>query len=98
MDTFDLLVVNGLVVTASDIAHYDIAVTDGKIALLAPRGMLLKTKARKVIDAQGGYVTPGGIDTHVHLEEPVLIGEKGISSDNFETGSTCSWDLGSNAI
>jgi dihydropyrimidinase len=87
MDTFDLLIVNGLVVTASDIAHYDIAITDGKIVLLAPQGMLPKAKAKKVINAEGGYVTPGGIDTHVHLEEPVAIGEKGISSDNFETGS-----------
>ena len=29
---------------------------------------------------------PGGIDTHVHLEEPAIFGGKGISSDNFETG------------
>jgi len=56
MDGFDLLVVNGLVVTASDLAHYDIAIKDGKIALLAPPGMLSKTGAKKVIDAEGGYV------------------------------------------
>lgn len=29
---------------------------------------------------------PGGIDCHVHLEEPALFGGKGRSSDNFETG------------
>ena len=32
---------------------------------------------------------PGGIDTHVHLEEPALFGGKGRSSDSFETG----WSL-----
>ena len=56
MDSFDLLVVNGLVVTASDTANYDIAIKDGKIALLAPQGLLSKDKAERVIDAEGGYV------------------------------------------
>ena len=59
MDSFDLLVINGLVVTASDTAHYDLAVKDGKIALLAPQGILDKTKAQKVIDAEGGMVMVG---------------------------------------
>jgi dihydropyrimidinase len=56
MDAFDLLVVNGLVVTASDTANYDIAIKDGKIALLAPPGVLKVESAKKVIDAEGGYV------------------------------------------
>ena len=86
MDAFDLLVINGLVVTAAETASFDIAVKDGKIALLAPQGMLSKDKAKRVIDAQGGYVMPGGIDCHVHLEEPALFGGRGRSSDNFETG------------
>ena len=57
MDSFDLLVANGLVVTAADTANYDIAIKNGKIALLAPPGVLDKGKAKKVIDAEGGYVT-----------------------------------------
>lgn len=55
MDSFDLLILNGLVVTASDIGHYDIAIKDEKIVLLAARGSLDKAEARKVIDAEGGY-------------------------------------------
>ncbi|KAK5211775.1 hypothetical protein LTR96_004974 [Exophiala xenobiotica] len=86
MDGFDLLVINGIVVTASDTANYDIAIKDGKIALLAPPGVLATSSAKKVIDAEGGYVMPGGIDCHVHLEEPALFGGKGRSSDTFETG------------
>jgi len=54
MDAFDLLVVNGLVVTASDTARYDIAIKDGKIALLAPPGVLSASSAKRVIDAEGG--------------------------------------------
>lgn len=56
MDTFDLLVINGLVVTASDTANYDIAIDHGKVVLLAPQGLLSKEKAKRVIDADGGYV------------------------------------------
>ena len=56
MASFDLLILNGLVVTASDIGHYDIAIKDEKIALLAPKGSLAETQAKKVIDAEGGYV------------------------------------------
>lgn len=56
MASFDLLILNGLVVTASDIGHYDIAIKDEKIALLAPQGSLAETQAKKVIDAEGGYV------------------------------------------
>ena len=56
MDSFDLLILNGLVVTASDIGHYDIAIKDEKIVLLAARGSLAETQAEKVIDAEGGYV------------------------------------------
>ena len=29
------------------------------------------SKATKVIDADGGYVTPGGVDTHVHVRQSV---------------------------
>lgn len=56
MDGFDLLIINGLVVTASDTASYDIAIKDGKIALLAPPGLLGEKNAKRVIDAEGGYV------------------------------------------
>ena len=59
MDSFDLIIANGLVVTAADTANYDIAIKNGKIALLAPPGVLDKGKAKKTIDAEGGYVTVG---------------------------------------
>ena len=56
MASFDLLILNGLVVTASDIGHCDIAIKDERIALLAPKGSLAETQAKKVIDAEGGYI------------------------------------------
>ncbi|KAF5588773.1 DAL1-Allantoinase [Fusarium pseudocircinatum] len=86
MEAFDLVITNGVCVTASDIGAYDVAIKDGKIALLAPSGALAKTDALRIIDAEGAYVTPGGVDCHVHLQEPAMFG-KGSSSDTFETGS-----------
>lgn len=56
MDDYDLLIINGLVVTAADTGYYDIAVKDERIALLAPTGSLGMAKATRTIDAEGGYV------------------------------------------
>lgn len=56
MASYDLLIINGFVVTDSEILDVDIAVKGEKIALLAPRGTLAKDVAKKVIDAEGGYV------------------------------------------
>ena len=62
MNNFDLLIVNGLVVTASDVAKYDIAIKDEKIALLAPPGVLGKECTERIIDAEGGYVMVSTFD------------------------------------
>lgn len=56
-------------VTASEVLPLglEIGVKNGKIACIGvalPQG-----QETKVIDAQGGYVTPGGVDSHVHLAQ-----------------------------
>ncbi|KAK5653049.1 hypothetical protein OQA88_9335 [Cercophora sp. LCS_1] len=83
---YDLIITNGVCVTAADVASYDIAIKDEKIVLLAPSGSLARRRAKRIIDAEGAYVTPGGVDCHVHLEEPALFG-RGCSSDTYETGT-----------
>jgi len=67
MAEYDLLVLNGLVVTDQETTELDVAIKEGKIAKLVPRGILSVDKATKWIDAEGGMVMPGGIDAHVHL-------------------------------
>ncbi|KAG4435896.1 hypothetical protein IFR05_008627 [Cadophora sp. M221] len=86
MAEYDLLVLNGLVVTADEIGLFDIAVKDGRIEKVVSRGTLESVTAKKTIDAEGGMVMPGGVDAHVHLAEPALFG-KGKSADDYETGS-----------
>ena len=53
---FDLIIVNGVVVTDTEVGEYDIAVKDEKIAKLIKRGQLGDVKATRTIDAEGGYV------------------------------------------
>jgi dihydropyrimidinase len=85
---FDLIITNGVLATASDLAPLDIFIKSGKIALLAPPNTFASTaKATRAIDARGAYITPGGVDTHVHLEEPPLFGGRGRSCDTFESGT-----------
>ncbi|KAH8674029.1 dihydropyrimidinase [Xylariales sp. PMI_506] len=86
MEAYDLVITNGICVTASDVAAYDIGVRDEKIATLAPAGSLRGAQTKKLIDAEGGYVMPGGIDCHVHLQEPSMFG-KGSSADTYESGT-----------
>ncbi|KAI9656805.1 MAG: hypothetical protein M1821_003444 [Bathelium mastoideum] len=79
---FDLVVKNGVIVTASEVlpSGLDIGIKDEKIACVGvslPQGQ--KTR---VIDAQGGYITPGGVDSHVHLAQANCP-----TGDNWETGS-----------
>jgi dihydropyrimidinase len=56
MAEYDLLVLNGLVVTHDETREFDIAIKDGKISKLVPRGEFAGVKAAKTIDAKGGLV------------------------------------------
>lgn len=54
-ESYDLVITNGVCVTAADIAPCDIAINGEKIVLLGPSGSL-RGKGSKEIDAEGGYV------------------------------------------
>lgn len=58
------LIKNGTLVTADAEFPADILAADGKIQAI---GRNLGTDADQVIDAQGKYVLPGGVDQHVHF-------------------------------
>lgn len=78
---FDTVIRNGTVVTASDTFVSDIGIKDGRIAALAA-GL---DDAYEVIDATGLFVLPGGIDSHVHLDQP--SGEGIVMADDFDSGT-----------
>jgi allantoinase len=63
----DLVIRGGTVVTSTSVGLADIAVTDGRISAV---GTNLDAEAGQEIDASGLHVFPGGIDSHVHFNEP----------------------------
>ncbi len=83
MADFDIVVRGGTVATASDITVCDVGVKDGRITAL---GASLGAGARE-IDADGKYVLPGGIDSHVHIEQKASVGEGVLAADDFYTGT-----------
>lgn len=81
MQPFDLIIRNANVVTAADSFLCDIGVRDEKIVAL---GVGLQGATQEV-DAAGRTVTPGGIDSHVHLDQPT--GDGSVMADDFESGT-----------
>src|SRR5690554_5730885 len=62
----DLLVINGLVVTPSGAQPLDIGVSGGSIVSLRVTDPDNREEARRIVDANGALVVPGGVDPHVH--------------------------------
>ena len=79
--SFDLVVRNARVATASDSFVSDIGIRDGVIQQL---GHGLAAGARE-IDAAGRVVTPGGVDAHCHLDQPMAPPVR--MADDFDTGT-----------
>ncbi|KAK4689302.1 dihydropyrimidinase, partial [Tremellales sp. Uapishka_1] len=79
---FDLVIKNGIVVTASDEMECDIGIKDGLIVCLG-KGLPVGENCQ-VIDADGDYVTPGGVDSHVHIGQSASGAR---SADDWTTGT-----------
>jgi len=78
---FDLIIQNGMVVTANDAVQADVAIRGDKIAAIG-HGLA----ARESLDAGGLLVIPGGVDPHVHLQYPQGP-NRVVSSDDWLTGT-----------
>jgi dihydropyrimidinase len=76
------LIRNGRVITATDDYVADVLMQDGIIHTIGKRMEVGPDVA--VVDATGLYVLPGGVDTHVHLEN--VIGPT-ITCDTFASGT-----------
>ncbi|WP_104204750.1 dihydropyrimidinase [Billgrantia saliphila] len=81
MTRFDTLIKNGRIITAADSYDADIGIKGGCIVALG-QGL---EGADEVIDAQGLWVMPGGIDAHCHLDQP--LGDGAVMADDFLTGT-----------
>lgn len=89
MSEFDKIIRGGRISTAADTFHCDIGIRDGRIIALGEK----LGSADEIIDAEGHWVLPGGIDSHVHISQP--SGEGIVMADDFES-ATRSAALGGN--
>jgi dihydropyrimidinase len=81
MNLLDLVVRRARVATAADVFDCDIGIADGRIVALA----LGLPSASREIDAAGRVVTPGGVDAHCHLDQPMPPPAR--MADDFDTGT-----------
>src|ERR1700744_2635549 len=75
---FDLAVKNGRVVGEPDVVEAHLYVNDGKFAGISSEDL----PAREEFDAGGAIVFPGGVDPHVHFNDPGYT-----AGEDFHTGS-----------
>ena len=92
---YDLLLSGGFVIDPRNNINQicDVAVKDGKIALVAPN--IDQSSAAEKIDVSGKLITPGLIDTHAHVFEYVT-GRFGLEADmcGVDSGVTTLIDQG----
>lgn len=84
------VIINGTVINALGRVDADVVVEGDRIVDVVERrhdgsGGLAVSGSDEVIDANGCYVIPGGIDAHVHMQ---LDTGSTMSSDTFTTGTT----------
>jgi dihydroorotase len=97
---YDLLLKGGHVIDPKNkiSARRDVAIKDGEIAEVSEN--IPPSKAHKVVDVSGLYVTPGLVDIHVHVfagPGPAYTGVNSVLPDShtFRSGVTTVVDAGS---
>jgi dihydropyrimidinase len=81
MQSFDLVIRGGTVVTATDSFTADVGIRGETIAAL---GLGLDA-GRREINASGKLVMPGGVDSHAHIEQLAASGL--MNADTFESAT-----------
>ena len=79
--TFDLVVRNGRVAVDGRVSAVDVGVEGGRVRVLQS-GL---AAAAVDLDANGRLVTPGGVDSHVHMGQLSSMGQ--MTADDFWSGS-----------
>ena len=89
---FDVLITGGTVVDVAtcELREADVGLVGPLVASVHPRGA--RSDARRVVDAAGGYVAPGLIDSHMHVESSMMT-PRGYARTVLPQGTTTVvWD------
>ncbi|WP_129992081.1 adenine deaminase [Rahnella sp. CFA14(1/10)] len=89
---FDRLLINAQVIdmVTGEIREADVGITGNMISSVHPRGKFSQTE--NVDDLSGNYLSPGLIDTHVHIESSHLPPEKYAEIVVAQGTTTVFWD------
>jgi len=79
-----ILLKNGIVVNSDQSFAADVLIENDVITRVSKTPITNAPLNAQIIDVNGKYLMPGGIDTHVHLELPFM---GTVSKDDFETGT-----------
>lgn len=86
LDDFDTVVHGGDVFVGQGLARCDLGIRDGRIAAISE----WIDGGKERVDVTGRWVLPGGVDAHVHVDQPPNPGSAARGAemaDNFESGS-----------
>ncbi len=89
------LIQGGTVITALDRQRADVYCQDDKIAAVGPDLGHLAGPTDEVVDADGAYVFPGGVDPHTHFEFPFM---GTVSADDFFDGTASAMAGGTTSV
>ena len=78
----DLVIRGGIAITIGGRSSVNIGISDGRVQQLG--GAM---HGDREFDASGRYITPGGVDAHVHLTDLIRGDEDFHWSDDFESGT-----------
>ena len=92
MENLDVILTNGRVVTEKGIENCDIGIFEGKICALGQ----LNSNAKIIEDATDLIILPGGIDAHVHIDQP--SGPDVEMADNFQSATKSAAAGGSTTV
>ena len=81
MEKLDLIFKNGKIVTESGVENCDLGISDGQISAIGD----LSDNAEVIEDAKDLLILPGGVDAHVHIDQP--SGPDVEMSDNFQSAT-----------
>ncbi|CAH0125308.1 D-hydantoinase [Arthrobacter sp. Bi83] len=86
--TYDLIVANGLIVNAGGSRQGSVLVKDGRVVDVIGADQPLPP-ARRIVDATGILVLPGGVDPHCHVGQ--VLGEFSMLDDHEQAGIAALW-------
>ena len=81
MEKLDLIFKNGTIVTENGVKNCDLGICDGKICAIGE----LTDNAEIIENAADKLILPGGVDAHVHIDQP--SGPDVEMADNFQSAT-----------